>query len=123
MGKETLSKLQMGHYKELKSAFTESGSEIIGIPDEEFVRLKDVISLLMALGYIQSVDIDGMNALRKIGNFDDFEAWHKDREQEERKLSVREWKIAIVSAIVGAIIGQIPTIISFFSRIMQNGGS
>lgn len=98
MGKETLSKLQMEHYKELKSAFTESGTGIIGIPDEEFVRLKDVIFLPETLGYIQSIDISGTNAFQKIGNFDDFETWHKDREQEERKLSVREWKIAICLA-------------------------
>ena len=123
MGKETLSELQMEHYKELKSAFMESNSGIIGLPDEEDVRLNDVILLLTTLGYIQSMDISGTNLLRKIGNFDDFEAWHKDRVREERKLSVREWKIAIMSAVIGAIIGQIPNIFSFLSGIMQNGGS
>ncbi len=32
-------------------------------------------------------------------------------EKEQKKLSHREWKIAIISAAVGAIIGLIPTII------------
>ena len=34
-------------------------------------------------------------------------------EKEQKKLSYREWKIAIISAVIGAIIGLIPTIIQF----------
>lgn len=33
-------------------------------------------------------------------------------ERDQKQLSIREWKIAIVSAIIGAIIGLIPTIIN-----------
>ena len=40
----------------------------------------------------------------------------KDKhEKEQRKLSYREWKIAIVSAVIGAIIGLIPTIIQWLT--------
>ena len=35
-------------------------------------------------------------------------------EKEKKKLSSRDWKIAIVSAVIGAIIGLIPTIIGWF---------
>lgn len=108
MGNETLSKLQMKHYQELKSKFTENKSKIINLSDEEFTRLREVIQLLIGLGYVKEIKIDGANAFQRIGNFDDFEAWHKDREREERKLSSRELKIAIVSAIIGAVIGLVP---------------
>lgn len=36
-------------------------------------------------------------------------------EKEQKKLSHREWKIAIISAIIGAIIGLIPSIVQCFS--------
>lgn len=110
MGKLTLSKLQMQQYIEIKEAF-EAG-KIIGFPDDEQVRLGDVLSLLEVKGYIRKLEVANTNAFERIGNFKDFEAWHKDRVCEERKLSRREWKIAIVSAIIGAVIGLIPTIIS-----------
>lgn len=36
-------------------------------------------------------------------------------EKEQKRLSHREWKIAIISAILGAVIGLIPSIVQFFS--------
>lgn len=36
-------------------------------------------------------------------------------EKEQKKLSHREWEIAIISAIIGAIIGLIPSIVQCFS--------
>lgn len=42
-----------------------------------------------------------------------FEMKHK-YEKEQKKLSRREWKIAIISAIIGAIIGLIPYVIQLF---------
>lgn len=43
-----------------------------------------------------------------------FEMKHK-YEKEQKKLSHREWKIAIISAIIGAMIGLIPYVIQLFS--------
>lgn len=37
----------------------------------------------------------------------------KKTEKENRKLSRREWHIAIVSAIIGAVVGLIPTIVQW----------
>lgn len=37
----------------------------------------------------------------------------KKHKKEERKLSRREWRIAIVSAIIGAVVGLIPSIIQW----------
>lgn len=119
MGKLTLSKLQRQQYSEIKEAF-EAGKRI-GFPDEEQVRLGDVLTLLETTGYIRKLDIDNTNAYERIGNFKDFEAWHKDRIREERKLSRREWKIAIVSAVIGAVIGLVPTIISVIKDYFLSG--
>ena len=105
MGKLTLSKLQMKQYHEIKERF--ATEKRIGISDDEWVRLRDVLILLELKGYIRELEVANTNAFERIGNFEDFEAWHKDRVREERKLSRREWKIAIVSAIIGAVIGLI----------------
>ena len=108
MGQITLSKLQKRQYNEIKELFTDSKS--INLSDEDNIRLKEVLLLLSTLGYIRPLEIDNGNVYFKQGNFEDFEAWHKDRAREERKLRNREIKIAVVSAIVGAVIGLIPFI-------------
>lgn len=119
MGKCTLSKLQMKQYAEIKEAF-EAG-KIIGIPDDEQVRLGDVLALLELKGYIRKLDMNNTNAYERVGNFKNFEAWHKDMKREERKLSRREWKIAMISTIIGAVIGLIPTIFSVIKDYFLSG--
>ena len=47
---------------------------------------------------------------------DKIEVWHKDRMREEKKLSFREWRIAIVSAVIGAIIGLLPWLKELINR-------
>lgn len=89
-------------------------NETIVLDDVEYVRLKEVLLYLQILGYIKPLDIDGGNVFVRVGNFSDFEKWHEDKVKEERKLSFREWKIAIASALVGGVIGLIPTIINLF---------
>ena len=111
MGNLTLSNLQKKQYAEIKEKFSES--DVINLVDTDVIRFKEVLFLLESLGYIQDMEIDNGNIYRRIGNFSDFEAWHKDQEKEERQLSTREWKIAIVSAIVGAAVGLIPTIVQW----------
>lgn len=118
MSKNTLTKRQLQQYKEIKDKF--SKQVVIGISNEENVRLKEVLLLLCTLGYIEPFDIDGTNAYRKIGNFDDFETWHKDMQKEERKLSRREWIIGLIGAGIGLIpfivSTVVPWIISLFKK-------
>lgn len=38
-------------------------------------------------------------------------------EKEQKKLSRREWKIAIISAVIGALIGLLPTIIQCIQKM------
>ena len=107
----TLSKLQEQQYAEIKEIFKDQ--TLVDISDEDDIRMRSVLQLLEEQGYIQDMKINGGNVYRKMGNFSDFETWHKDQKREERKLNRREWRIAIVSAIIGAAIGLIPTIIQW----------
>jgi len=109
MGNMTLSKLQKEQYKEIVKAF--ANETTIMIDDKNYARLYETLGILELLGYIRKIDINNTNAYMKIGDFSDFDNWHNDKVREERKLSVREWKIAIVSAVVGGILGLIPTIV------------
>ena len=110
MGEMTLSKLQKKQYQEIVNRF---GTEkFINFEDEEYVRLGETLHILEALGYLRHIEINGGNAFVRIGRFEDFDEWHKDKEEEERQLSCREWRIAIVSAVIGAVIGLIPFISS-----------
>lgn len=122
MGKYTLSKRQYKQYEEIKDAFIENN--VISISDEENVRLYEVLILLSTLGYIRNISDDYgyrcKNVYRIVGRFEDFEAWHKDKQKEERQLSRREWKIGLIGAGIGLIpfifTTVIPWIISLFSN-------
>lgn len=74
--------------------------------------MSDVLDLLCKREVLHDVNADGANMYYCIGSFDAFNSWLSDQEKKVKKLSRREWKIAIVSAVVGALIGLIPTIIS-----------
>lgn len=110
MGKLSFSPLQKKQYQEIKKLFAESGS-YINLSDDDNVRLNDVLLILAAKGYICPMNVDGANMYSKEADFQHFEEWHKDQEREEKKLSVREWKIAIVSALIGLIPFIITTVI------------
>lgn len=110
MGEMTLSKLQKKQYKEIVERF--GNERFVNLEDEEAVRLGETLRILEVLGYISRMEINGGNAFVKIGRFEDFDEWHKDKEREERQLSRREWRIAIVSAVIGAAIGLIPFVSS-----------
>lgn len=120
LGKSTFSKLQMKQYLEIREAF--QNKKIVGISNEDQARLNDVLTVLQITKYIRKVDLNGTNAYEKIGDFKDFEKWHKDKVREERTLSRREWKIAIISAIIGAVGSNIPTIISVIKQLLSMKG-
>ena len=120
----TLSKLQQKQYKEIKEKF--SGSEkVVCFSDEEVARFQDVFFLLETRGYILDLEIDGANAYCKQMSFDSFETWLKDQEREDRKLSAREWRIAIISALIGLIPYIVSDVIPWITKIIekiQQGG-
>lgn len=110
MGKLTFSPLQKKQYQEIKKLFADSDG-YINLSDEDHVRLNDVLLILAAKGYVCPMNVDGANIYSREADFQHFEEWHKDLEREEKKLSAREWKIAIVSALIGLIPFIITTVI------------
>lgn len=116
MGNMTLSKLQKQQYKEIVKAF--DGKKTIMLDDKDYIRLRETLGILEVLGYIRSIDVDNTHMFQKVGDFSDFDKWHKDKEREERKMSTREWKIGIICALIGLIpfiaATVVPWVISLF---------
>ena len=113
IGMATLTKLQKKQYREIVEVFKKE--YFTAFSEADYLRLQDVLQLLVSRGYIIEIKGDNARFYQQVGNFADFEAWHKDQVREERKLSRREWYIAIISAAIGAFIGLLPTIISLFT--------
>lgn len=119
MGQLTLSPLQKKHYKEIKRLFSQSDSQAITLDYKDHVRMQETLSLLELLGYIRDINADGGYIYFQVADFKDFEKWHKDKQHEEMMLSRREWSIAIVSALLGAIVGLLPTIIPIIKGFIK----
>ena len=100
-------------YNELQALWGTEKSRTLS--DEEALRYQDVLELLQERGYIMNLRVDGANLYTKRAEWDGFQDWLKQHKT-SRSLSRREWLIAIVSAAIGALLGQIPTIINLLTR-------
>ena len=80
------------------------------------LRYQDVLLLLENRGYIHNFNIDGMNWYRKMAEWDGFEEWLDEQIKESRRISRREWIIGITCAIIGAVIGLAPYIITLLTN-------
>ena len=101
---------------------TESENVLRNLLFEKSVLNKNVsgavIEALINQGYIKGVDCKSLSDIEPRYVLTEitqkgktyFELKQKF-EKEEKRLSHREWKIAIISALIGAIIGLIPSII------------
>ena len=113
-----LSKREKVQLKEIQNAFSSTSS--FGISNDEKSRLLDALSLLIERNIIVDLEIDNINAYRRIGSFDEFWNWVADQEKKAKKLNRREYLIAIFSAFLGwfipfALSNTIPYLISIFS--------
>ena len=97
-------------YNELKALWGTEKSR--NLSDEEALRYLDVLELLQVRGYIMYLRVDGANLYTKRAEWDGFQDWLKQQIKTSRSLSRREWLIAIVSAAIGALLGQIPSVIN-----------
>ena len=75
-----------------------------------------MLELLQERGYIMNLRVDGANLYTKRAEWDSFQDWLEQQIKTSRSLSRREWLIAIVGAGIGALLGQIPTIINLLTR-------
>ena len=104
-------------YKEIVKAYGDE--RFLSLDDENYARLKETLSILTALEYIRPIEMNGMHSFVKLGNFKDFDRWHDDRVREEKKLSRREWRIAIFGALVGLIPFVISTVIPWITTLLK----
>ncbi len=84
------------------------------LSNADALRYQDVLYLLEERGYIHDFQIDGANLYRKMEDFDSFEDWLNEEIKDASRVTRREWAIGIVCAIIGAIIGLIPYIVTLF---------
>ena len=96
-------------YKKVKALLGDGRD--LQLSDEDALRYQDVLFLLEERGYLLN-----MNWYRQMANFNGFEEWLKEETKESRQLSRREWMIGIVCAVVGAVIGLIPYIITLLGK-------
>lgn len=59
------------------------------LDDADAIRMKRVLDLLQAQGYIENLDVDGTNMFSVLGNLHDFDDWIDD---EEKKQVSMEWE-------------------------------
>ena len=108
-----LSKDEMKTLSELKGKLSNSPF----FSDKEYQLYKDALSLMMDEGLIQRRNSMGRAAYVIVGDMAVFDQWVKDQDRKARKLSRREWRIAVTAAIVGAAIGLLPTFIRFILNL------
>ena len=101
-------------YNELKALWGTEKSR--NLSDEEALRYQDVLELLQERGYMMNLLGYGTYLYTKRAEWDSFQDWLEQQIKTSRSLSRREWLIAIVSAGIGALLGQIPTIINLLTR-------
>jgi hypothetical protein len=118
MGSMTLSKLQKEQYEEIVDRFEEE--EPLVLDNAEVVRLGEVLTILKMTGYIREFDMDNANVFERIGNFQDFDAWQKDKRREERKITRREWCIGVVGAVIGLIPYIVADVIPWILSVITN---
>lgn len=111
-----LSKSEKRQLKELEDAFSEC-NPLQFEDDDSYLEIQDLIRLLIERQYIEEIEYQELNGYSfkdKIGyklkcNFDIINDWVADQERKAKKKTRREWKIAIISGVIGAVIGLTPT--------------
>lgn len=107
----------MADLKKQLKAITEllGDGKNLQLSDADALRYQDILHLLEARGYLLDLEVDGVNWYRKMADFDGFEDWLKEEIKEEKRLSRRKWIIGIVCAVIGAVGGLIPYIVSLLA--------
>ena len=102
-----LSKEEMKTLSDLKSKLSSSPF----FSDKELQLYKDALSLMEEEGLVQVRDSFGRRAYVIVSDVDVFDKWVKDQNKKAKKLSRREWRVAVTAAIVGAVIGYLLSLI------------
>lgn len=84
--------------------------------DKELQLYKDALSLMEEEGLVQLRDSFGRKAYVVVGDLAIFDQWVNNQDKKARKLSRREWRIAVAAAIVGAAVGLLPTLFQVLAK-------
>ena len=122
-----LSKREKRHLNRIKEALKD-GDVITFEDDADYLDVQDMLELLIQRGFVEEVTYEELRSFsmitkkgyKKVGDFKKFDAWVDDQEKKAKKKSRREWTIAIVCAILGAVIGLIPTFLQLLGIIKIN---
>ena len=96
-------------YEKLKAIIGDEDS--FDLSDEDALRCQDALKLMKERSYILDASSLSTISYLKAAEWDGFEDWLDEMIKESKRLSRRECTIAFVSAVIGAAIGLIPTII------------
>lgn len=102
-----LTQSELNHVESIKKRFQNEQS--ISISGQDYQQWQDILNLMKERDFIRIVTFDGGRDCILTGDLNIFEKWLFDQQEKAKKLSRREWKISIVSAAIGAILGAIAT--------------
>ena len=108
----------MQQFKDVVSLF--GCEETIQLGGQVFLKYQDVFNLFKSRGYITVTDISTLSRniylVGKKCELGNFESWLKEQIKESNKMKRRDWKIAIVSGVIGAVIGLIPWLVGLLTQ-------
>ena len=102
-----LSKNEMNTLSELKEKLKDSPF----FSSKELQLYKDALSIMEEEGLIQRRDSLGRTAYVVVGDMAVFDQWVEEQNKKAKRLTRREWRIAITAAVAGALVGLAPTIL------------
>lgn len=102
-----LSKREKKQWEEIK--VLAQNNNYFDLDDADAIRMKRVLDLLQAQGYIENLNVDGTNMFSVLGNLHDFDEWLKDeekefllKEQQQRQRHCQELRQLRASSIVNS---------------------
>lgn len=108
-----LSKREKKLLEEVELAFKQHNPMMVD-NESEFIECKDIMDMLIGQGFVKqglvhyrenNYSIEYKPSFRLLTDFTVVKSWVKDQEDKAKRVSKREWKIAIFSALVGLITG------------------
>lgn len=99
---EILNKREKKLYKELKAKAIDEGT--VTIASEELPKWTTLLDKLESSGYFTIIYADDAAFLCKSLNFEQFEIEQKEARKEERKNTTHDYKVAIISVVLSALV-------------------
>ena len=106
---DVLNKREKRLYKILKKHVEENGSMTVEAKD--FPEWKSLFAKLKESGYISVIYADNAAFIGKASNFKQFEIEQKELKKDNRKISSHDYKVAIISSVIGAVLGSLLTLV------------